>query len=341
MQDLQGKTVLLIVNPGYSSAISEAIRSLGADVIYINDKPGNGFFHKALGRWKVKPYMKYVLEKYYYDKISKIQHIDYILAIRGEYTPESALMQLKIEYPNAKRILYMWDSIQNNKGIEKKWDLYDEVWTFDRKDYLDRQGRIRFHPLFYCDSMMPDETKEEPEYEISFVGTGHGDRIPIIKKYREICREKGWRMLDYCYLPHQMVYLYNKIFNRYFRHVRISDVRFRQMDRKKVYDIYNHSCCILDVESKTQTGLTMRTIEILGLKRKLLTTNKDIVNYDFYHPDNIYIFDRNYPDIDNRFMEACYHQLPDEIYKKYSLSSWIKTILLEDNDEQKEPIFTK
>ena len=45
--------------------------------------------------------------------------------------------------------------------------------------------------------------------------------------------------------------------------------------------------CVVDVENPGQHGLTMRSIEIIGLKRKFITTNPDIVNYDFYNSNNM------------------------------------------------------
>lgn len=71
----------------------------------------------------------------------------------------------------------------------------------------------------------------------------------------------------------------------------------------------------------------MRSIEIVGLRKKLITTNKDIVNYDFYHPDNILILDRRNPVIDRSFFEKPYKMLEERIYGKYSLSSWLTQIL--------------
>ena len=71
----------------------------------------------------------------------------------------------------------------------------------------------------------------------------------------------------------------------------------------------------------------MRNIEILGLKRKLITTNKDIVNYDFFNENNIFILDRNNPIIDISFLEKPYVMLNEDIYKKYSLKNWIIEVL--------------
>ena len=73
-------------------------------------------------------------------------------------------------------------------------------------------------------------------------------------------------------------------------------------------------------------GLTIRVLEALGAKKKLITTNKDIVNYDFYHPENIYVYDGKV-DLENIFFTSEYFEIDYEIYKKYSLESWLKEIL--------------
>ena len=59
----------------------------------------------------------------------KEKEYDFILVIRGEYTPKETLELLKEKYSSAKLILYMWDGLhkQNTRGIEKKWCFYDKI----------------------------------------------------------------------------------------------------------------------------------------------------------------------------------------------------------------------
>lgn len=70
----------------------------------------------------------------------------------------------------------------------------------------------------------------------------------------------------------------------------------------------------------------MRTIETHGMRKKLITTNQNIKNYDFYDENNILIVDRKNPVIPYAFVESKYKMLPENIYDKYSLTYWIKTI---------------
>jgi hypothetical protein len=70
----------------------------------------------------------------------------------------------------------------------------------------------------------------------------------------------------------------------------------------------------------------MRTIETLGAKKKLITTNADVINYDFFRPENVLVVDRYNPVISKEFIDEPWKEIPEDIYKKYSISSWLNTI---------------
>ena len=70
----------------------------------------------------------------------------------------------------------------------------------------------------------------------------------------------------------------------------------------------------------------MRTIETLGAKKKLITTNPNVKGYDFYRPENVLIVDRINPIITKEFIEQPWEDVPEEIYRKYSISSWLNII---------------
>lgn len=334
LADLKDKRILLIALTGYRDGILKKMCELGAEVDLINDKPNDGFICKALGRYKVKSY-QYVIDKYYQEQLEKLKdrNYDYILSIRGEYTPIKTLQRLKEYYPKSKLILYMWDGLGklNTKGIEEKWQYYDRVYTFDRIDYEAHKDKLSFLPLYYYEDYLPnqslDSNSADFKYDISFIGTGHEDRVKIVKDVMIQCKKRGMRGFSYFFVPHQLVFFKNKLLNRDFKNVEMSDVWFEMMPFERLYDTYNNSRCIVDVENPHQHGLTMRSIEILGLKRKFITTNKDIVNYDFYNPNNILVIDRENPVVDFSFFEKPYETLKEELYQKYSLGNWILEVL--------------
>ncbi|HEY0091450.1 MAG TPA: lipopolysaccharide core biosynthesis protein rfaS, partial [Flavobacterium sp.] len=69
-----------------------------------------------------------------------------------------------------------------------------------------------------------------------------------------------------------------------------------------------------------------RVFEAMGLGKKLITTNPDIVNYDFYNPNNIFVWEESTNEIPEYFLNTPYEELPENIYRKYSQENWVKTI---------------
>ena len=334
LTSLKGKKVLLIALPGYPDGMIKEMQDLGAEVDYIHDKPNEGFVSKTLGRLHVGFYEK-VINDYYKNvlEVLKNRDYDYILSIRGEYTPAESLKLMRSYFPHAKMILYMWDGLhkQNTVGIEEKWSLYDKVYTFDRIDYEANKGKIDFLPLYYYDAYLPKDIKNansnKLKYDLSFIGTGHDDRIRIVKEVMSQCEEQGLKTFHYFFMPHKLVFLKNRLSNPNFKNVEESDVHYEMLPFETLYQTYADSRCVMDVENRGQHGLTMRSIEILGLKRKFITTNKDIVNYDFYNPNNILIIDRENPVVNMDWFKKPYEELDENLYGKYSLRNWILEVL--------------
>ena len=96
----------------------------------------------------------------------------------------------------------------------------------------------------------------------------------------------------------------------------------------KSYKYYLDSKIILDIAHPHQKGLSFRPYEAIGLRKKLITTNKDIVNYDFYNPNNIFVIE----DIDNitiplEFFKTDYQEIDIKLREKYHIKNWIHNII--------------
>ena len=96
----------------------------------------------------------------------------------------------------------------------------------------------------------------------------------------------------------------------------------------KSYKYYLDSKIILDIAHPHQKGLSFRPYETIGLRKKLITTNKDIVNYDFYNPNNIFVIE----DIDNitiplEFFKTDYQEIDIKLREKYHIKNWIHNII--------------
>lgn len=87
--------------------------------------------------------------------------------------------------------------------------------------------------------------------------------------------------------------------------------------------------CIIEIMQKGQTGMTLRTLEAIFLKKKLITTNIDIVQTPIYHPNNIYILNcqsNKYKSV-KEFLDCEYYNIPDNIIRNYDVEYWIKKFI--------------
>ena len=84
----------------------------------------------------------------------------------------------------------------------------------------------------------------------------------------------------------RILYLKKRILDRSFRSTTMNDFHYVRLDKKEVLRNVARSRLSLETQHSQQTGLSIRCIEMLGAKRKLITNNSDIKTYDFYDANN-------------------------------------------------------
>ena len=325
---LQGKRILFFSAHlfGYQNDIRLAMESVGAIVDYYDERPANNLLVKGVIRINRNLLAGYI--NHYYNKIIKEtlqKEYDYVFFIKGESISASNVRRLKQFHPEANFIIYHWDSIANNSNAQNLLPYFDRVFSFDKID-CERLG-LHFLPLFYT----PDYANipyydKEIKYDMLFVGTTHSDRYKLVKRIEEQIIKMGGLCLTWFYFPSKILYYKMKIQNSYLRQIPVHTFHFKPMSKELLLQLYAGSRIIIDVQHPKQTGLTMRCIETLGAKRKLITTNYYITEYDFYNPDNILVVDRNLPYVPEKFLNEPYRDTPKEIYESYSIKNWLSSI---------------
>lgn len=311
----------------YEIAIKEELEKQGAIVDYFDERFGNTFLIKSIIRLKIKVLVNYFSNKYYLKILKTIENknYDFVFFISPETITNLGIQKMKKKFKTAKFILYMWDSFKNRKESKRLLDNFDEIYSFDREDC--KIYNLNFLPLFYMDNYKNNFDKKKLIYDISFIGTGHEDRFSIIDKLIDNTEDLNLNNYIYLYLQSKKIYFFRKIFDRRLKKSNIENFKFKSLSHGQIADISKKSKSILDIQRDIQTGLTMRTIEIaLGMKKKLITTNSDIKNYDFYNKNNILIIDRKNPKVDKEFLRSEYQELEQKIYEKYSLKVWVNHI---------------
>ena len=330
------KKRILLIAPvffGYYKEMLKEIKRQGYDADYICDMPSNSNVLKAVGRINKK--LTYgVTEKYFKNevlpKISKEKY-DYVILVAGMTFAFSAEMMEKIRelQKGAKFAAYQWDSEKNlpySTGIHK---FFDKIYTFDRPDSIAQPEKYTFLPLFYLPEYAEiAKDKAEILYDCSYIGTAHPRKYKEINEISGQLKELLPRQFIFHYMPSKLKYIYHKIKAPEYKNAKFSDFETEKLSKEETLEIIKKSFCVLDAPQGGQTGLTIRTIECLGAEKKLITTNGDIKNYDFYDEANILVFESGMEiSAEDPFFSEAYHKLSEEIYKKYSLESWIKTLI--------------
>lgn len=324
---------ILLITPNffnYPKKICEEIKKLGHDVDWYDDRPSNNSFVKAIIRINKNYIKKYI--KRYFEKIFseiKMKKYDKVIVISGQSLSldKEMLMRIRECQKNAEFILYQWDSLKNFNYIKNMKECFDRCYSFDKND-VENNNYLKFLPLFYTDTYEKIGEKEIKDfrYDCIFVGTAHPKKYKYISKISSELKRIYPKQFIYFYFPSRLVYIYRKVKNKEFKKAKLNDFKYISIKENDMIQLIENSRCILDSAQDNQNGLTIRVIETLGAKRKIITTNESIKEYDFYCPENIYIY-KNEFDFNDDFFRLPYKEIPKDIYKKYSLNNWIKKLI--------------
>ena len=322
---LQGKKVLYVAPRffGYEKEIEDELIRRGAEVDFVLDRPFDTPFMKAITKVR-REWIIGSADRYYRSELYKLgnKKYDLVFVISGQTLSASTLSCWRASFTTAKFVLYMWDSFANRRWAIDNLKFFDHCFSFDRND--SEKFSLNFRPLFFSPGFEAIQNCKA-RFDISFVGTAHTDRYAVVSAVR---RKLGHEVNSfwYLFLQARWVFWIYKLSNPVFRKAKILDFKFSPLSKSTVQEIFSSSRVVLDIEHPQQTGLTMRTIETLGAKKKLITTNVSVASYDFFSPENICIINRLLPEIPTGFLDKKYVDVAPAIYQKYRLEGWVDEI---------------
>ncbi len=329
VEDIRGKKILFF-SPAffsYEHMIADKMREMGAEVDMYDVRSVTRALDRAL--LKISPaFFKRKTLRYYEEIISQNRGkaYDYILIVKCDMTPVSVLKRFRTEFPNAKICLYLWDSVKNIPGVADKFAYFDTLHSFDFHD-CETYPALKFRPLFFGDPFRMGQHRGDYRYDISFCGTIHSDRYAVIRQVKRIAEEKQLKCFWFLYLQSRFIYRFYKAIKKEFRGVPEQTFSFEKMSAAEIAKVVDESRIVLDIQHPKQTGLTMRTIEMIGMNKKIITTNESIRQYDFYDENHVAVIDRKNVKLPAGFLDTPYAALQTDIYEKYSLKSWILEVL--------------
>lgn len=256
---------------------------------------------------KIKKVKKKWASLYYANKVNPIKEYDLVFIISPDYLFDSELKRITSQA--IKSVVFYWDSFKFIGKYERTLHYFDKKYSFEPEDV--KKYNLELLTNFYYDTKKSQQTI----FDAYFIGQ-HDNRINTIEKITERFIAKD--------LKTNIIIRTNKNIKKKNSSINYSN---EEIPFEKNIENIKNAKIILDIQKPEQNGLTFRVFEAIGLEKKLITTNKDIVNYDFYNPNNIFVWDNITTEIPNDFLTTPYQPLSIPIFEKYSIKKWVKTIL--------------
>lgn len=244
---------------------------------------------------------------------------DYALCIRANIYPKEIIAKIRAQSKTC--VNYQWDGIDRFPDILEYTGYFDRFFVFDQSDAA-RYPQYGFQTAsnFYFDYPLPD-AEQQTYGALYFLGGYDPTREADMQVFTaQACRLK--LPLDF--------------------HIYCKDNRARQalgcegihcLDRSTVLDFEENlqkiSRCgtVVDFVTAAHQGLSFRVFDAMRYRKKLITTNRHIIHYDFYRPDNILIWNPNISDGQlSAFLQSPYQALPSETEQKYSFGNWLRYV---------------
>lgn len=232
---------------------------------------------------------------------------DIVFIIRPDLLDVSLLKNLKKKTDNF--IAYYYDSCKKYPKQLEITHFFDEIYSYEKED-IEKYNFIETSNFIYSEDLKPEKIK----YDI-FNISSYDSRIEEIDKLAKVLSEGGLK-------NYFVIFWHEKLF---YPHL-ISTTKYLSLEETK--KLIAQSKAMIDIQRTDQSGLSFRTFESLGYRKKLITTNKTVKDYEFYHPNNMLIINSSEIDIEEikNFLELPYVEISQDILQKYSVKNFVKRI---------------
>jgi hypothetical protein len=257
---------------------------------------------------------KKMFEKFAEDRL-KNEFYDIAFFIRADMYSEDLIKRVRKQ--TNKMISYQWDGIDMYPRILDYYQYFDRRLVFDGDD-IKKYSQYQLLPLpiyHYTENIFHDVSKEE--IDLFYVGVGLDERIEWAHHIEKYAQKNGLKFKAILTIP------------RYREEKKSDSVSLQHegisLEENEAYTA--KAKAVVDFKMSTHNGVAFRFFECLNQERKFVSNNHNLKDYDFYHPDNIFITDfENFVGLKD-FLQKPYHKIDRKIVEKYGIKNWLKYAL--------------
>lgn len=335
MQNFEGKTIVLGAPKhfNFDKVIERELRGLGFSTVNISFYNANFkykhllqrlecfFCRDFLGMDDYKSRLRFkASQKWLEGMLEKTPQADYALLIRPDVYSVDFINSLRMK---AKKLIgYQWDGLDRYPHVHQRIGLFDRFFVFDGED-LGVQSVLpitNYYLEAISEHLRYDKTFKS---DVLYTGTYSRHHIDLLGRLITNCRVLGQNV--HYHLHHKRK-----------TYIEEYDLRTntRTLDYAQNVKYAFNTKIILDFVNPSHRGLSFRFFEALRFEKKIITTNSQVKQYDFYHPNNVLVWENNNIEELEEFIHKPYVPLPEKISNKYSFRNWLQYALDEGEYER-------
>ena len=220
-----------------------------------------------------------------YGRHLDVSNIKMVIVLNGAVDKINYHWLKQIKQKGAVIILYLLDSMDGDSETLKvnrsylDYDIWDDIYTFEPADQL--KYNFKYLGFCYYSKLYIPANKYSVSYDLFFAGGTKGGRSELIHSV-------------YQYLVSNNVcckFIVTLRKGEVGKELGIEYIRKWLPYCRLIIDEMK-SRCIFEIMQKNQTGPSLRYFEAVCYNKKLLTTNSNIVDFPYYHPQWMKIFQR-------------------------------------------------
>lgn len=244
---------------------------------------------------------------------SNFEEYDTIIIHASKLTPP-IVRYIRKKDKNIRIIVWYWNPVEKCVNPNRFANCSAEIWSFDEEDCI--KYNLKYNTQYYFNDV--NLNISEIKYDVFFIGGDKGRIKDLIEFQNEI---KKMNISSYFHITPGASNFHTSLFTK---KNEFADYYKLRISYYQVLEYISKSKAILDYVSERQIGLTLRPLEALFFRKKLITNDMSIIDRDFYNDKNVFVIGKD--DIKELyvFLSSPFIEVEKKIRDKYDFKEWIE-----------------
>lgn len=220
---------------------------------------------------------------------------------------------IKSRYPGSRVVVWYWNIVKDPDSVAIAKKYADDVYTFDFEEA--KKYEIGYRNQFYWMPLSKASEIKENIYDVMFIGRSKG-RLALLENIYKRLTDQGLSL--YFYVVKDSAQESSDV-------LELQDSFLSYADVCKIIET---SAAILDILQPGQSGMTLRALESVFWRKKLITGNISVLQEGFYNENNVLLLEESERlGVISEFLSNDeYVDYPSYLLKLYSLDFWLSSL---------------